>query len=181
MSKKYADEQLEQAYELYAKQLERFCLSRLGDAYDSVNDCVQEAYYIFYKRLLNNEQFDNPRAFLYRTVSNLALRAKDEYYKNASRTKSIDDESVLGVSVTMEDGITDYTDYDKLKELLISKLSDEEQRLYQMKYVEEKSLAEIALKLGINDKAVANRTHRLRQKIKRLIEPILEENEKGGS
>ena len=49
MNKKYADEQLEKAYDLYAKPLERFCLSRLGEAYESVSDCVQEAFYIYYK------------------------------------------------------------------------------------------------------------------------------------
>ena len=181
MNKKYADEQLEKAYDLYAKPLERFCLSRLGEAYESVNDCVQEAFYIYYKRLLDNEQFENSRAFLYRTVSNLALKARDEYFKNASRTKSIDDESVGEIPVTIEDSIIDYTDYDKLKDLLISRLSENEQRLYQMKHVEDKSLAEISKILEINEKAVANRTHRLRLKIKRLIEPILEENEIGGS
>ena len=114
MSKKYADEQLEQAYDLYAKPLERFYLSRLGETYGSANDCVQEAFCIYYKRLLDNEHFENPRAFLYRTVSNLALKARNEYLKYASRTKSIDDESVGEIAVSIEDSITDYTDYDRL-------------------------------------------------------------------
>ena len=44
-----------------------------------------------------------------------------------------------------------------------------------------KEAKQISKILDINEKAVANRTHRLRLKIKRLIEPILEENEIGGS
>lgn len=181
MNKKYADEQLEQAYDLYAKPLERFCLSRLGEAYESADDCIQDAFCIYYKRLLDNEQFENPRAFLYRTVSNLALKARDEYFKNASRIKSFDDESLGEIAVSIEDSITDYTDYDRLKDLLISRLKEDEQRLYQMKFVEGKSLAEISKILDINEKAAANRTHRLRLKIKRLTETILNENEIGGS
>ena len=180
LSKKYADEQLEQAYDLYAKSIERFCLSRLGEAYGNANDCVQEAFYIYYKRLLDNEHFENPRAFLYRTVSNLALKARNEYLKCASKTKSIDDESFGEIAVSIEESITDYTDYDRLKDLLVSRLNEGEQRLYQMKFVEDKNLAEISKILNINEKAVANRTHRLRLKIKRLIEPILKENEIGG-
>jgi DNA-directed RNA polymerase specialized sigma24 family protein len=48
-----------------------------------------------------------------------------------------------------------------------------------MKYIENKSLKEIGNILGIAPPAVANRTSRLRTKIKNLVTPTLEKYGKG--
>ena len=183
MSKKHADELLEKAYDSYASALEKFCRARLGEAYESTNDCVQEAFCVYYKRLLGGERFDNPRAFLYRTANNMVLRAKEEYFKNASRTKSFDDaENELSqIIVEFEDSATDCTDYDKLRDVLIARLNENEQKLYHMKYIQKMSLIEIGNALGIPPNTAAKRLSRMREKIKRLVEPILEEYEKGES
>jgi RNA polymerase sigma factor (sigma-70 family) len=53
--------------------------------------------------------------------------------------------------------------------MLVSLLSDEEQELYRMKYIERIPLTEIAKRLGISTPAAAKRTSRLRQRIKELI------------
>lgn len=179
MSKAYADKQLELAYEQYGIAVGRYCRIRLGEAADMANDCLQEAFCVYYKRLLKGESFENPRAFLYKTANIMVCRAKEEYFKNAKRTKPLDDAE--NIAVFIHDAIPDELDYDALKTLLISRLSDDEQWLYQMKYAEEKSLKEIGEILGIAPSAVANRTSRLRTKIKRLVEPVLNESQKGGS
>lgn len=179
LSKVYADEQLKLAYEQYGKAVEKYCRIRLGETADMTNDCVQEAFCVYYKRLLKGETFENSRAFLYRTANIMVCRAKEEYFKNAKRTKPLEDAE--NIAVFMQDAVPDELDYDVIKARLISKLSDGEQQLYQMKYVDGKSLKEIGKILDIAPAAVANRTSRLRTKIKGLVESVLKEAQKGGS
>lgn len=183
MGTAYADEQLELAFSQYSKAIERFCYARLGEASEYAGDCVQDTYCIFYRKLLDGEQFENPRAFLYKTASNMVLKAKDKYYKDATRTKSLEDAEGIAVYVEEEIEIRQdiLLDIDKAKDILISKLNDSEKELYQMKYVEKKSLKEIGSILGIPPTTVAMRTSRLRARIKELITPVIEEFRKGGS
>ena len=167
LDKEFADKQLENAYRQYGQAIEKFCRVSLGEAYDSAADCVQEAFYVYYQRLLNGESFSNPRAFIYKTANILVLKEKEKYYKNARRTKPLDD--AVNLSVEMESLISDYTDYDKIKEQLIAALSDSEQELYEMKFVKRLAMKEIAEVLSIKPAAAANRVSRLRKRIIKLI------------
>lgn len=177
-AKAIADEKLSEAYRTTCQSLVKYCRVRLGEAADSADDCVQEAFCIYYKRLLLGEKFEKPRAFLYRTADNMVKRAKEEYIKNAQRTASLETAEEVEAFIPEESAAD--MDYDRIKEILISKLSEEEQLLYQRKYAEGFSLKEIAALMDIAPAAVANRVSRLRAKIKRLTEPILENEQKGG-
>lgn len=179
MSKAFADKQLENAYKLYGRAIEKYCRIRLGEAADATDDCVQEAFLVYYRRLLNDEQFDNARAFLYKTANNMVLKAREEYIKNAGRTRELSE--AQGVATEIEEDNRSDIDYDAVTGILISKLSKAEKELYQMKYVDKMSLREIGAVLSIPPSAVANRTSRLRTKIKGLVEPVLTEFMKGGS
>lgn len=182
MGKAYADEQLEEAFTLYSKSLERFCYTRLGEASEYSSDCVQDTYCLFYSKLLDGEKFQNPRAFLYKTANNMVLKAKEKYFKNARHTKNL--EEAEGISFCIEDEYEqrqdDSIDIEKAQQILIAKLTDSEIELYQMKYIEQKSLKEIGSILDIPPSAVAMRTSRLRSKIKELITPTLNEIRGGG-
>ncbi len=168
LSKAYADKELDMAYRQYGQAIEKYCRISLGEASDSAADCTQEAFYVYYKKLLDSESFDNPRAFLYKTAHNFVLKTKEKYFKEARRTKPLDEADEL--SVELYNLISDYTDYDRIKELLISELREEEQRLYEWKFTERKPLQEIAELLGTNPAAAANRIARLRKKIIGLIQ-----------
>jgi len=178
-SKAYADSQFNTAFDKYEKAIEKYCAIRLGEAVHATDDCVQETFLLYYRKLLFGEQFENIRAFLYKTANNMVLKARENYFKDAKHTEELS--AAENIAVDTYSMISDDVDYDKIKELLISKLSDNEQQLYHMKYVEGKSLREIGEILNIPPAAVANRTSRLRTKVKKLVEPILIEFEKGGS
>lgn len=79
--KRTADDALSAACRDYKKCLEKYCRVRLGEAADSVDDCVQETFYIYYKKLLNGEIIEKPKAFLYRTADNMIKRKLSEHYK----------------------------------------------------------------------------------------------------
>ncbi len=178
MSKAYADKVLEEAFESFGKALEEFCRVRLGEAGQSSNDCVQEAFLVFYKRLLGGETFENPRAFLYKTANIMVLRAREEYFKNAKRSKSL--EEAQDIPVFIEAFSENELDYERIKEILVTRLSEDEQKLYKMKYEQKMSLAEIGNELSIAPAAAANRLSRLRTKIKAMTKPVLQEILKGG-
>lgn len=180
MGKSKADILLEESFEQYSKAIEKFCYVRLGEASDYASDCLQETYCLFYRKLLDGTEFENPRAFLYKTV----LKAKENYYKNAKRTKSLDEAENIPTYIeeSIEDKIENNdVDIDFAKSLLLSSLDDDELILYQMKYVERLSLKEISDKIHISPSAVAMRTSRLRSKVKELVIPTLTEIRKGGS
>lgn len=71
-------------------------------------------------------------------------------------------------------------DYDELKDTLISVLTEKEQYLYHLKYEQRKSLKEIGEILNIPPVTVANRTSRLRSKIKELVGSVIEDSLKEG-
>ena len=139
MGKSKADAALNEAFENYSKAIEKFCIVRLGEARDYANDCVQETYCVFYRKLLDGTEFENPRAFLYKTANNMVLKAKDDYYKNAARTKSLDEADNIPVYIEEkvedmlendevdidEDDIRDYYDRSRITRDLVSKLSDD--------------------------------------------------------
>lgn len=182
MDRNLANKELEKAYDLYAKSIEKFCFTRLGEAAGMTEDCVQEAFLIYYNKLLDNQTFENVRAFLYKTADNMVKRAKEKYYKNAKRHKDIDDVAESqGREIDFDELVFRDMDYDLAKEILIEMLTDSEKELYRLKYVEKKSLKEIGEILKIPPPAVANRTSRLRSKVKKLIEPILNDYAKGGA
>ncbi len=132
---------------------------------------------VYYKRLLNGEEFEKPLAFLYQTAANLCKNANKKATKQAMRTVPL--EEATDVAAQEENSRASELDYDEIKERLLEKLSEEEQTLYQLKYVEDKSLKEIAEMMGISPNAVAKRTQRLRSVIKQLVEPTIAIYERG--
>lgn len=176
--KRTADDALSAACRDYKKCLEKYCRVRLGEAADSVDDCVQETFYIYYKKLLNGEIIEKPKAFLYRTADNMIKRKLSEHYKNASHTVPLDE--ARDEEAVVSDEMAGLLDYDKLKDTLISVLTEKEQYLYHLKYEQRKSLKEIGEILNIPPVTVANRTSRLRSKIKELVGSVIEDSLKEG-
>ena len=176
--KQNADRQLSAAYEQYGKRLTNYCYARLKENKNAADDCVQNAFLVFYRRLLTGEVFDNPKAFLYRTADNMCKKADEEAIRKTSKTVTLD--NIADIPAPENDPHATERDYDEIRDILLQKLSEDEQRLYNMKYVENMPLTEIAEILRIKPSAAAKRTSRLRAKIHSLIEPVLEEYTKGG-
>ena len=70
----------EQCYKDYYESLMNFARARLGEYSGFSEDCVHEAYVVFYKRLQTGEEFENPRAFLYRVLDNIVKKQKSKKY-----------------------------------------------------------------------------------------------------
>lgn len=176
--KKYADEQLREAYKLCYLPLIKYCNVRMGDARISADDCVQEAFIVFYNKLLSGEHIENPRAYLYRTVDNFVKRAVAQYARDTKHNLPL--ETAQELTVPELPFNAENLDYDLLAKELLNMLSEQEQRLYNLKYIERLPLSEIAKILEISPTAAAKRTSRLRKEIKDKLVDFIERQEEGG-
>ncbi|MBR6531541.1 MAG: sigma-70 family RNA polymerase sigma factor [Clostridia bacterium] len=152
-------------YEKYYQSIFKYCRVRLGEFSEHAEDCVQDAFVILQRKLTEGETIEQPRAFLYRTADNFVKRTTEHYIKERTRTVDLD----TAENTPAPPIISDDFDYDAFAQILISTLTEQEQELYILKYVQQKSLKEIAELLGIQPTAVAKRVSRLRQHIKDLI------------
>ena len=169
--KQKADALLTEAYEKYNTQLIKFCYTKLLEDKTVADDIAQEAMLVYYKRMLKGEEFEKPLAFLYQTAHNLCKNANKKATKQAMRTVPL--ENATDVAAQEENSRASELDYDEIKEKLLEKLSEQELMLYQLKYVENRSLKEISEMMDISPNAVAKRTQRLRSVVKELVEPTL--------
>lgn len=166
MEEKISVEQIvNDCYEKYYESIFKYCRVRLGEFSEHASDCVQDAFLILHKKLNEGETIEQPRAFLYRTADNFVKRTVEHYSKERTRTVDLD----TAENTPAPPIISDDFDYDEFARILIATLTQQEQELYILKYVQRKSLKEIAEMLGIQPTAVAKRVSRLRQHIKDLI------------
>ena len=165
-NKKWAEQLLRRAYDTYYEKIARFCNIKLKNRTEA-EDCVQECFMVYYKRILSGEEIVNTGAFLYKIADNL-IKTQWRQDKKANDVISLDE-----VAETLAtDDVNNYSDidYDALAEKIIEILDEKEQNLYRLKYTEQKSIAEIAKKLNISFDAAAKRLSRLRQKVKEMVE-----------
>lgn len=176
--KKRADEKLKEAYSLCYLPLIKYCNVRMGDARISADDCVQEAFLVYYNRLLSGEDIVNPRAYLYRTADNFVKRAVEAYGRAVKRTVPLDEaEELLSEDLPFD---TENTDYDALAQTLLNTLSEQEKQFYKLKYIERLPLSEIAERLEISPTAAAKRSSRLRKHITEKLKDFIESYSEGG-
>lgn len=176
--KQQADARLQQAYSLYYLPLMKYCNARKGSAPLSAEDCVQEAFLVYYNKLLYGEDIQNPRAFLYRTTNNFLHRALDRFKQEQSRTVPLETAAEVAAAELPFDACD--LDYDLLSGVLLSSLTEEEQRFYTLKYIEHRSLAEIGEIFGISPAAAAQRSSRLRKCIQEKLTETIQTFRKGG-
>ena len=170
MSKKQiANAKLERDYNLYFSNLHRFCMVKLKNPEQS-DDCVQECFYILYQHYMKDEEIKNVAGFLYKIADNLI---KAQWRENQKKETMVQIDTLSEVIPSKTEAYSDI-DYDLLAERLLRTLNEGERELYKLKYIDNKSLDEIAAELGMNYQATAKRLSRLRQKVKDLITDYFE-------
>lgn len=129
MNKRQADALLQQCYADYRIKLFNYCLARLDGSREAADDCVQEAFIVFYDKLLEGVDFDNLRAFLYRTADNFVKRHKQQIASEAKHNVSLDEARDFASPDVDWYFLLDNIDYEKCADLLIRQLSVNENQL----------------------------------------------------
>ncbi len=166
--KKRANAFLQECYEEYRIKLFNYCLSRLEGSREAADDCVQETFIVFYTIPHDGEEFESPRAFLYRTADNFVKRKKQ---KDAAELKyQVPLEMAADIGVIDEYlSRLELIDYEECAKILLNLLNDEEKQIYDLRYIQYIGVEEIAEKLGISRPAASMRLMRLRNKIKDMV------------
>ncbi len=166
--KKRADALLQECYDQYRLKLFNYCLSRLDGSREAADDCVQETFIVFYNKLLDGEEFENPRAFLYRTADNFVKRQKQKDAVESKRSIPLDDAADIGVTDKYTEKL-DLIDYEECAKILLNLLTDEEKQIYDLRYIQKQGVEDISEQLGISRPAASMRLMRLRNKIKNMV------------
>lgn len=170
--KKYINAQLQECYDKYRLKLFNYCLSRLNGSRESADDCVQETFIVFYNKLLDGNEFEDPKTFLYRTANNFVKRQKQKDARELKRQVPLENAENISVTDEEYDERIDLIDYEIFAKMLIDILSDEEKELYNLRYVQKISVEKISEKTGISRPAASMRLMRLRNKIKDMVYSI---------
>ncbi len=165
-----AKELFEKVYNQYRADIYKFCLVRLKGNVHYAEDCLQNTFLVLYKKYLENESIKQPRAFLYRTADNYVKKCYSEFQKQMSKTVDFDsaENSLFDEQYVIDSNV----DYDIISKRIYKVLNADEMMLFTVKYIEDNTIEETAVRLGITKVCAAKRLQRLREKLK----PILKEN-----
>lgn len=177
-AKKQTTALLQQLYDDYRLKLFNFCLARLSGERESADDCVQEAFLVLSSKLKNGEEIEHPRAFLYRTAENFVRRRQEQITKDTKRLVPLEKATEAATNDEVFSEAIENIDYDALAERLIEALNEDEKLLYNLRYIKNTRVDEIATILNISRPAVSMRLVRLKTKITDMVTQL--DFEKGG-
>lgn len=160
----------------YYESVYKYCVALLKNNSEDAGDIAQDVFLLFQEKCDKLED-KNIKSWLLKTAS---LKVK-EYYralnKDTERLSSedvdIEDESV-DICTLLEDTDTfDSDNLEKYRNIIFKKLTEKEQKLYNMHYVEKKPHKQIAEELNTNTKNVSVMISRLNKKLNLLENLVL--------
>lgn len=171
--KNRADKILEEYCQKYKTSLYKYAYLRTDHDKDAAEDCVQEAFMVIYKRLCKGEEFQQPKAFLYRTLDNFVK----EHNKNLKKQKKVQD------AVTYENTVfelpimknLDVQGEDEIIRAVFQAMPDKDKVIYRRRYIDKYSVKDIAKEYNISVSSVTTRLYRIRQNAEKIIKSELEE------
>lgn len=153
------------AHRDYGQALNLHSYFRLNDRALS-NDLVQETFVKTWTYLAKGGKIDAMKAFLYHVLNNLIV---DEYRKK----KALSLDAMLDVGFEPQNkprkSISDEID-DNAVVALVKRLSEKQQKIIRMRYVQDLSLEEIAILTKQSKNTVAVQIHRAVEKLKLVHE-----------
>ncbi len=160
-----ADELLKKAYEENYTSVYRFCLSKLQTDRQGVEDCVQEAFIVLYKKYLADEKVEYIKAFLFQTAANFI---KKKYTEAEKTKKNISLDEVINIPSQSED-IDDRLTFEEYSRQISAALSDTDAEIFSLRYIQEFKIEEVAERMNMSISAVTTRLSRLRNKLRNLL------------
>jgi len=158
-----ATEELERVYREHAPLIYRTAWGVLGTREDA-EDVLQSVFLSLLRRESLPDLQQNPRAYLYRA----AVTASLDVLKAKRRRPTLVDDARLESAVADSGTPFDEELYERLY-AAIGQLPAEASSVLVLRYMHNKSLAEIARELGLSRTAVAVRLFRSRARLKALL------------
>lgn len=157
------------SYNTHSDEIFRFIFFKLSDR-ERAKDILQDVFMKMWLYMSKNAKIENVRAFLYKTASNAVI---DEYRRRGRREgkdESLETLSEAGYDPGFDDTdvLIDRIDGRQVVEL-IKELPDVYAETMFLKYVENKSISEIADITGRSDNAISVQLNRGVKKLKVII------------
>ena len=146
--KKKADDLLQEGYAKYYTAIYRYALSRLGDPHKS-EDVAQGA-------------------FLYRTADHLVQKQFNRQ-KRAQNCITLDEVIEIPAQNADPDERLTFEEYSRQ---ISAALSDTDAALFSMRYIEDLKIEDIAARMDMSVPAVTTRLHRLRKKLREILNQL---------
>lgn len=164
-AKQKADSQLKEAYSLYYSSIYKFCLSKLKDDRNSVEDCVQETFIVLYKKYLGGEKIEFTQAFLLKTASNFIKKRYSQIKREEANVDIEDVKEIISHSTDIDDRLT----FEEYSKMISDALSDTDKDIFSLRYIQELRIEEIAEMLNLSVSNVTTRLSRMRNKLRKLF------------
>lgn len=155
----FADE-YEGLLKAYYTAIYNYCRIRMGNDH-SAYDCVQEVFFILYRKMSKVDKTDKTGIWLYRTADKVMSRYRSKAHNDIS-IEEIGEEN-LGQAGSSENN------YDRLSEIV----SNEELDLLKDYYINGTQIGSIAEKNNISGAAVYKRIERLKARLMKHREELL--------
>ncbi len=162
LNKTKADELFNSIYKDYYSAVYKYCLSRLNCDRENADDCIQETFLVLYNKLVSGENIDNPRAFLYSVSTNFVKKC---YNRIQHDNETFADFELAERRIFSEEDLINRINFDEFESRLNTILNDEESQLYNLRFIEEMRVKDIAQSLGISERYCSMKITRLRRKI----------------
>ncbi len=154
------------------ERIYKYILGMTGNS-EVAKDLTQDVFLIAYKKGKDFLTHEKPEGFLYKTAKNLVL----VNYRN--RQREILFEGQEDFCVQREDVFEEICNsrennvsVELYRQEILDKLPQKKRKLYDLYYVENKSMKEISEELGFNEVALRMRYVRLRKEIRSQIKTL---------
>jgi RNA polymerase sigma-70 factor, ECF subfamily len=157
------------SYNAYSDEIFRFILFKLSDR-EKAKDVVQNVFMRMWLYISKNGKIDNTRAFLYKAAGNAVI---DEYRRQDRKENKLMSLEILSES-GYDPGFNDVDHLiDKIDGQQVMTLIKELPEIYAeslfLRYVENKSIAEIAAITNRSDNAISVQLNRGLKKLREMI------------
>lgn len=144
---------------------------------DQIDDIISETYLAFCENIEKNGFPEKPEAWLYSVLNKRINNKFREIYKNKGKEIVFEDIEELPYEVDFDEEMLKRIPTDKLKEKLLSELTENEMTLYSYIYEKRYKYSRIANELNSTDIAIKQRHYRLCNKIKKLAKKLCYETD----
>lgn len=161
-----AQQQLLEAYDLYADAIFRHCALRVSDR-ELGKDLMQDAFMRTWESIASGTRIENMRAFLYRIANNLII---DHYRRmKLRRTESLEDLSEQGVDIADEAPDPSHLAHGHMVMQTLEKLPEQHRAVLVMRYVDGLPPRDIGQLLNVSANVVSVRLHRALAELETLL------------
>ncbi len=157
-------QKLTEAYNEYSDAIFRYCFFKISDREKAI-DFVQETFVRTWQYLVNGNEIENIKTFLYTTARHIII---DEYRKK--KTLSLDDivDQGVGPYIEIEEALYTSIDANRVMEH-VRKLPEIYSSVIIMRYTNDLSVKDIAQIINESEDVVSVRLHRGIIKLREII------------